>query len=50
MAWLTIPETIPNERTRAAKAKHRELAIYLLVIIKIRLNGVKRMSKIQNTP
>ena len=30
------------------KQKHRELATYLLVIIKIRLDSVKRMSKIQN--
>ena len=31
------------------KQKHRELATYLLVIKRIRLDSVKRMTKIQNT-
>ena len=39
----------PSARWRAKKRKHRELATYLLVLIKIRLDSVKRMTKIQNT-
>ena len=47
MAHYTVDYT--KERTGAAKAKHRELATYLLVLMKMRLDSVKRMSKIQNT-
>merc|ERR1711871_1478165 len=36
-------------QTRAAKAKHRELATYLLVLIKIRRDSVKRTTKSRNT-